>query len=104
MTIPKVHKGQQTLEGTEDNVVARLGITYGVLRRLGFKEDRVGQCLNAINGVDLDEAFEWVNHLIAQTLMNPVSQNSAISKLPRARVGSKFVTVFFIDSLTDVLF
>jgi hypothetical protein len=91
----EVPRSQQVLEGTEDNVVARLGITYGVLRRLGFKEDRVSQCLNAINGVDLDEAFEWVNHLIAHTLMNSVSQYSVIPKLPRARVGSKFVTIFF---------
>jgi hypothetical protein len=40
--------------------VTRLGITYGVLRRLGFSQDRVDECLRAIQGVDLEEAYEWV--------------------------------------------
>ncbi|KAG6867810.1 hypothetical protein C0993_010744 [Termitomyces sp. T159_Od127] len=41
--------------------MARLGITYGVLRRLGFSESRVEECLRAIQGVDVDEAIEWVS-------------------------------------------
>lgn len=48
------------LEEPEEKVLARLGITYGVLRRLGFNEDRVCECLNAISGTDLDDAFEWL--------------------------------------------
>ena len=48
------------LEDTEDKALARIGITYGVLRRLGFSEDRVEECLHAMNGVDLDEAYDWV--------------------------------------------
>lgn len=53
---------KRPLDEAEDKAVARLGITYGVLRRLGFSEARVNECLNAINGVDLDEAYEWVSH------------------------------------------
>lgn len=41
-------------------MLARLGITYGVLRRLGFNEERVNQCLKTISGVELDTAYEWV--------------------------------------------
>lgn len=41
-------------------MLPRLGITYGVLRRLGFSDERVLECLKSIPGVDLDEAFEWV--------------------------------------------
>jgi len=48
------------LDEPEDKVLPRLGITYGVLRRLGFGEDRVLECLSSIHGVELDEAFEWV--------------------------------------------
>lgn len=44
----------------EERALARIAITYGVLRRLGFTEDRVEQCLRAIRGVDLDEAYEWL--------------------------------------------
>jgi ATP-dependent RNA helicase DHX29 len=45
----------------EEKAISRLGITYGVLRRLGFSENKVYECLQAINGVSLDEAFEWVS-------------------------------------------
>ncbi|TFK57142.1 P-loop containing nucleoside triphosphate hydrolase protein [Heliocybe sulcata] len=44
----------------EEKALARLGITFGVLRRLGFAEQRVEECLSAIKGIDLDEAFEWL--------------------------------------------
>ncbi len=47
-------------EDGEEKMLARLGITYGVLRRLGFDEERVNQCLKTISGVDLDTAYEWV--------------------------------------------
>jgi ATP-dependent RNA helicase DHX29 len=44
----------------EEKVLAKLGITFGVLRRLGFSEERVEECLRSIHGVDLDEAYDWV--------------------------------------------
>ncbi|KZT30522.1 P-loop containing nucleoside triphosphate hydrolase protein [Neolentinus lepideus HHB14362 ss-1] len=44
----------------EEKALARLGVTFGVLRRLGFTEQRVEECLNAIKGIELDEAFEWL--------------------------------------------
>jgi len=47
-------------EDNEERVLSRLGITYGVLRRLGFTEETVEECLQAINGVELEEAFDWV--------------------------------------------
>lgn len=49
-----------TLDETEEKAVVKLAITYGVLRRLGFTEERVVECLVAINGVELEEAYEWV--------------------------------------------
>lgn len=55
-------------EGNEEKVLSRLGITYGVLRRLGFTEERVGECLRAINGVELEEAFDWVRNTVSMTL------------------------------------
>ncbi|KAG6911865.1 hypothetical protein DXG01_000112 [Tephrocybe rancida] len=51
---------KRALEESEDKAIARLGITYGVLRRLGFSESRVEECLRAIQGVDLEEAIEWL--------------------------------------------
>ena len=45
---------------TEEKAVTRLALTYGVLRRLGFSEERVMECLSAISGYDLDEAYDWV--------------------------------------------
>ena len=40
-----------------------MAITYGVLRRLGFSESRVEECLRSIGGIDLEEAYEWVRLL-----------------------------------------
>ncbi|CAL1696117.1 unnamed protein product [Somion occarium] len=54
-------KNQATLEEPEEKALQRLAITYGVLRRLGFTEDRVIECLRRISGVDLDEATEWLH-------------------------------------------
>ncbi|KXN89904.1 ATP-dependent RNA helicase DHX29 [Leucoagaricus sp. SymC.cos] len=51
---------QRALDEPEDKGIARLGVTYGVLRRLGFSEGRVEECLRAINGVDLEEAYDWL--------------------------------------------
>lgn len=36
-------------------------MTYGILRRLGFSEDWVEQCLRAMSGIELDEALDWVS-------------------------------------------
>ncbi|KIK96360.1 hypothetical protein PAXRUDRAFT_826025 [Paxillus rubicundulus Ve08.2h10] len=51
---------QRYIDQTEEKAATRLAITYGVLRRLGFTEDCVEQCLRAIHGVELDEALEWL--------------------------------------------
>ncbi|KAH9042390.1 P-loop containing nucleoside triphosphate hydrolase protein [Lactarius hengduanensis] len=45
---------------SDHTALPRLGITYGVLRRLGYPEEIVGRCLQSINGVDLEEAHEWL--------------------------------------------
>ena len=45
---------------TDDSILTRLGVTYGVLRRLGYSEETVTRCLESIDGVDLEEAHEWV--------------------------------------------
>jgi hypothetical protein len=45
---------------SDDSSLARLGITYGVLRRLGYSEETVERCLAATDGTDLEEAHEWV--------------------------------------------
>jgi ATP-dependent RNA helicase DHX29 len=45
---------------SDDSALARLGITYGVLRRLGYSEETVERCLAATDGTDLEEAHEWV--------------------------------------------
>lgn len=58
---------KKSLEESEDKAIPRLGITYGVLRRLGFSEERVEECLRSIHGVDLDEAYDWVrSNIFAQ--------------------------------------
>ncbi|KAF8216088.1 P-loop containing nucleoside triphosphate hydrolase protein [Mycena galopus ATCC 62051] len=53
-------EGRKPLDEPEDKAIGKLGITYGVLRRIGFTEERVDECLRAIRGVDLDEAYDWL--------------------------------------------
>ncbi|KAH7909118.1 P-loop containing nucleoside triphosphate hydrolase protein [Hygrophoropsis aurantiaca] len=48
------------IDNIEEKAIARLGITYGVLRRLGFSQSRVEECLRSIHGTDLDEAYDWI--------------------------------------------
>jgi hypothetical protein len=61
--LPLTHSSVEpkSLEETDEKLVVRLGLTYGVLRRLGFSDAIVDECLKAIPGVDVDEAYEWVS-------------------------------------------
>ncbi|RPD63094.1 P-loop containing nucleoside triphosphate hydrolase protein [Lentinus tigrinus ALCF2SS1-6] len=51
----------KSIDEPEEKLIVRLAITYGVLRRLGFTEARVEECLQLIRGVDMDEAFDWLH-------------------------------------------
>ena len=57
------------MEESEEKAIGRLGITYGVLRRLGFDEDLVENCLRRVSGVELDEALQWVSGLTCTVLL-----------------------------------
>ncbi len=54
--------GKLQSEEPEDKVLGKLAVTYGVLRRLGFSEARVEECLKSINGVSLEDAYDWVSN------------------------------------------
>lgn len=56
---------------SQDKALTRLGITYGVLRRLGFSESRVEECLRSIAGIGLDEAYDWVRGIILAMVILP---------------------------------
>jgi ATP-dependent RNA helicase DHX29 len=55
---------RRRVEEVEEKAIARLGITYGILRRLCFTEERVDECLRSIGGIDLDEALDWVGSFV----------------------------------------
>ncbi|ETW87318.1 hypothetical protein HETIRDRAFT_413634 [Heterobasidion irregulare TC 32-1] len=76
-------EGKRLVDESEEKVIARLGITYGVLRRLGFSEERVEECLRTINGVNLQEAFDWLYINCTEHELNPdKASNDADSKPP----------------------
>jgi ATP-dependent RNA helicase DHX29 len=58
---------KSVIEGPEEKALTKLAITYGVLRRLGFSEVRVEECLKAIRGTGLEEAYEWVREFLPLT-------------------------------------
>ena len=68
-------------------MLSRLGITYGVLRRLGFTEERVEGCLRGINGVELEEAFDWVT-IHSKTLL-PFCAHRPIASSSLQRRGNR---------------
>ncbi|KAG1854089.1 hypothetical protein C8R48DRAFT_835894 [Suillus tomentosus] len=77
---------RKLLEETEEKLVMRLGITYGVLRRQGFSQDRVDECLRAIQGVDLEEAYEWLYIYCSEDeLEEKVAEDLDDSKVPRRK-------------------
>ncbi|KAG1716543.1 hypothetical protein ID866_595 [Astraeus odoratus] len=53
-------EARKYLDEQSEKVVARLAMTFGTLQRLGFAEDKVEQCLRAMQGVELDDAYEWL--------------------------------------------
>ncbi|KIY45455.1 pre-mRNA-splicing factor ATP-dependent RNA helicase prp22 [Fistulina hepatica ATCC 64428] len=55
-----VIEDKRPLDDSEDKALAKLGITYGVVRRLGFSDARVLECMSSISEVDLDGAFGWL--------------------------------------------
>ncbi|EIW86594.1 P-loop containing nucleoside triphosphate hydrolase protein [Coniophora puteana RWD-64-598 SS2] len=59
----------KTVEGSSEKALTRLGVTFGVLRRLGFSEEVVDQCLRQIAGVELEEAYEWVSKRYTGSLL-----------------------------------
>lgn len=56
----RTSEGKRQIDEPEDKVVAKIAITYGVLRRLGFSEEKVVECLEAIPGIELEEAYDWL--------------------------------------------
>lgn len=52
-----------TLVSSEsEKVLLRLAITHGVLVKIGFTDERIEQCLNALtSGWELDDAMDWVS-------------------------------------------
>ena len=56
--------GTKIGEDSKEKAIAKLGVNYGVLRRLGFREERVEECLQSSHGMDLEDMFDWVNNII----------------------------------------
>ncbi|KAF6766323.1 pre-mRNA-splicing factor ATP-dependent RNA helicase prp22 [Ephemerocybe angulata] len=67
---------------SEERVLTRLAITYGILRRLGFSEARVEECLQAIPGVELDEAYEWLAIHCPEDELYPDEKETFESRTP----------------------
>ncbi|KAH9486800.1 putative helicase C15C4.05 [Psilocybe cubensis] len=88
----EISEGQKTVEDSEEKTLSRLSISYGVLRRLGFTEERVDECLRSISGVELDEAFDWLYLHCSEEELPFESQISATFKLPSGVTFRKNVT------------
>ncbi|KAI0932374.1 hypothetical protein AcW2_001025 [Taiwanofungus camphoratus] len=79
-------EAKRAIDEVEEKAIVRLAITYGVLRRLGFSEDRVEECLKSISGVDLDEASEWLYLHCTEDELGISSGDSLEQRIPRGTV------------------
>ena len=75
--------GRKSIDETREKALYRLAVAYGVLCRLGFSEDRVAECLKAIDGVDLDEAYDWVYQVFSFCILDIEHSSQALSSLRR---------------------
>lgn len=76
------------LEGPEEKHISKLGVTYGILRRLGFSEDRTVECLKAVEGIELEEAYEWLHLHCSEEELAPLEPVQADDK-PEPQTPSK---------------
>jgi len=44
----------------EDKVVAKVATLYGILEQLGFKTERVEQCIREAKALELDDCLDWL--------------------------------------------
>lgn len=47
----------------QDKVIAKVATLYGILEQLGFKAERVEQCLRVVKALDLEDCLEWVRQI-----------------------------------------
>lgn len=81
---------KKTIPEPEDKAIAKLAISYGVLRRLGFSEERVEECLRSSSvGLDLEDAYEWVSNCFRTTLGFKLIIGLDVRSLYRGRIGGK---------------
>ncbi|GAA6051223.1 hypothetical protein JCM3770_005879 [Rhodotorula araucariae] len=50
----------QPVYETEDKVVAKVATLYGVLEQLGFKSERVEQCIREVKNLELEDCLDWL--------------------------------------------
>ena len=87
--------GKKTVDDADDKAISKLGTTYGVLRRLGFSEERVEECLRSFSGIDIEEAYDWVcevTHLHQSRLMPYLSSISTATKLSFSSTRVRLLT------------
>ncbi|KAJ4486298.1 P-loop containing nucleoside triphosphate hydrolase protein [Lentinula aciculospora] len=80
----QANEGKKSLDESEEKAVTKLAITYGVLRRLGFTEERVIQCLTVINGIDLEDAYDWLYINCKEDELSSSNGNQEEPHLPTA--------------------
>lgn len=84
-----------------DKAIGQLAITYGVLRRLGFSEARVEECLKCIVGVDLEDAYDWLYaHCTADELEGIQGHTAKPTTLANQPSSSEFPNYDFPTSTT----
>ena len=76
-----------SVEEEQDKALLRLGITYGVLMRVGLPQDVVEECIQGMSGVDLEDATTWF------TLNRPDVNLGEIIRIQLHRIGRRSLSL-----------
>lgn len=90
----KVTDYDDSLKESEEKLVPKIAITYGVLRRLGFPDDVAERCLRSMPGIELSDAFDWVPyHFSFSYIVLLRSSLVAVHSLRRNEFASEYMQV-----------
>ncbi|THH31998.1 hypothetical protein EUX98_g2176 [Antrodiella citrinella] len=78
-----------TVDEPESKALPKLAITYGTLRRLGFPEDDVYQCLESVSGLELDDAIDWLHVHCDEELLRRIDPDAKPSEGEGSKVSQR---------------
>lgn len=56
-----LEESPQPVYEPQDKVVAKVATLFGILEQLGFRKQRVEECLRKVKALEIDDCLDWVS-------------------------------------------